>query len=176
MLFRSGLASLWKNRGMSIEAKMCMWESIVVPTVLYGSESWVLSAEERQRLNVFDMRCLRRVLGVSVMDRVRNVDIRRLCGSKVSLSDRADRNILKWFGHIERMEEVRLTKRIYISEVEGNRGRGRPKRRWRDAVNDVLARGGLDMQEGERRARNRGEWKLFIYGGRRAMNVPNPPS
>ena len=93
-----GLASLWKCRGMSIESKMCMWESIVVPTVMYGSESWVLSAEERNRLNVFDMRCLRRVLGVSVMDRIRNVDIRRLCGSKMSLTDRADRNILKWFG------------------------------------------------------------------------------
>ena len=92
-----GLASLWKCRGMSIEAKMCMWESIVVPTVMYGSKSWVLSAEERNRLNVFDMRCLRRVLGVSVMDRVRNVDIRRLCGNKMSLTDRADRNILKWF-------------------------------------------------------------------------------
>ena len=170
-----GLASMWKCRGMSIEAKMCMWESIVVPTVLYGSESWVLSAEERHRVNVFDMRCLRRVLGVSVMDRVRNVDIRRVCGNKMSLTDRADRNMLKWFGHIERMEGNRLTKKIYTSKVEGNRGRGRPKRRWRDAVRDVLFQRGLDMQEGERRARDRGDWKVFVYGGRRAMNAPDPP-
>ena len=74
---------------------MCIWESIVIPTVLYGSKSWVLSAEERHRVNVFDMRCLRRVLGVSVMERVRNVDINRLCGNKMSLTHRADRSMLK---------------------------------------------------------------------------------
>ena len=34
-----GLASMWKSGGMSIEAKSCLWESIVVPTVMYGSDS-----------------------------------------------------------------------------------------------------------------------------------------
>ena len=40
-----GLASVWKSGGMSIEAKICLWVSIVVPTVLYGSESLVMGAE-----------------------------------------------------------------------------------------------------------------------------------
>ena len=76
------LAGLWKRRLLCIEAKMCMYESIVIPTVLYGSECWCLNAEERHRLEVFDMRCLRRVLGVSVMDRIRSAEIRERCGNK----------------------------------------------------------------------------------------------
>ena len=111
-----------------------------------------------------------------MVDRIRNVDIRRLCGNKMSLTDRADRNILKWFRHIEMMEADRLTKTIYNAMVEGNRGRGRPKRRWKDAVRDVLSRGGIDIREGERRARNKGEWKEFVYGGPRSINDPGSPS
>ena len=99
------------------------------------------------------------------MDRIRNVDIRTRCGSKMSLMDRADQSMLKWFGHMERMENDRMTKRIYIAEVEGNRGRGRPRRRWKDSVRDVLVQRGINMQEGERRASDRAEWKKIVYGG-----------
>ena len=34
-------------------------EKVVVPTVMYGSESWGMKATERQKLNVFEMKCLR---------------------------------------------------------------------------------------------------------------------
>ncbi len=52
------------------------------------------------------------------------------------------RNILKWFGHVERMESKRLTKRVYDSEVEGVRGRSRPRSRRRDGVGRYLRKGG----------------------------------
>ena len=41
-------------------------------------------------------------------------------------------NVLKLFGHVERMREERLVKRGYRATVEGDRWRGRPQRRWRD--------------------------------------------
>ena len=44
--------------------------------------------------------------------------------------------MLKWFGHVERMEEGRLVKKVNRANVEGNRGRGRPQRRWRDEVKE----------------------------------------
>lgn len=43
-----------------------------------------------------------------------------------SLVEKADEVMLKWFGHIARMSEERMTKRIYVSELEGTRGKGRP--------------------------------------------------
>ena len=49
--------------------------------------------------------------------------------------------MLKWFGHVERMGEERLVKRVYQANVEGNKGRGKPQRRWRDEVKGLLLGG-----------------------------------
>ena len=53
-------------------------------------------------------------------------------GVPESLSNRVDRKVLKWFGHVDRMGGERLTKRVYMSQVGGVRGRGRPPFRWID--------------------------------------------
>ncbi len=39
-----------------------------------------------------------------------------------------DQGVLRWFGHMERMGEERLVKRMYDSVVRGVRSRGRPKK------------------------------------------------
>jgi hypothetical protein len=36
------------------------------------------------------------------------------------------KNMLGWFGHVEWMDERRLTKEIYEADVGGNSGRGKP--------------------------------------------------
>ena len=48
-----GLVSLRKNKAMTFHMKARMLESIAVPTVLYGSNSWVLNPKER-RMVVFN--------------------------------------------------------------------------------------------------------------------------
>ena len=49
---------------------------------------------------------------------MRNEEIRRMCGLKRSLSERGEAAVLRWFGHVERMEGERLVKKIYRAEVE----------------------------------------------------------
>ena len=159
------LRSVWKETSVSRQAKMGMYESIVVPTVMYGCEAWALNAKERKKLEVLEMKCLRTIAGVRWFDRIRNERVREMCGGKRSLLERAEQGVLKWFGHVERMGEERLTKRIYKSEVVGTRGRGRPRRRWRDGVKEALSMKGLNIQEGERRARDRRMWSDVVYGG-----------
>ena len=59
--YYGGVGWLWRNRGLTTtDVKMGMLESIVVPTVLYGSESLVPNARERRMVEVFDMKCLER--------------------------------------------------------------------------------------------------------------------
>ena len=41
---------------------------------------------------------------VSRMDRVRNEDVHRRAGIENDLSSRADQRVLRWFGHVERMD------------------------------------------------------------------------
>ena len=71
-----GLTGFWKKRGMTTDMDMGMLETIVVPTVLYGSKSWVMNTKERRMVEAFDMKCLRKVLGVGVVHRIRNRNIR----------------------------------------------------------------------------------------------------
>ncbi len=51
--------------------------------------------------------------------------------------------MLKWFGHMERMEEGKMTTRVYsMSEIEGGNVRGRPPVKWMDRVQEYCQREG----------------------------------
>ena len=53
------------------------------------------------------------------MDRVRNEGVHRRAGIERELASRADQRILRWFGHVERMDKYRMARRVLISEVSG---------------------------------------------------------
>jgi hypothetical protein len=40
--------------------------------------------------------------------------------------------MVSWLGHIERMEEDKIPKKIFTQELEGTRRRGRPRKRWKE--------------------------------------------
>ena len=101
------------------------------------------------------------------MVRVRNEEIRRRYGLQRSLSERGEAAVLRWFGHVERMEGERLMKKIYRAEVEGNRGRGRPKRRWMDGVKGCLSDRGLSIPEAKECTKDGREWRRFVGRRRR---------
>ena len=66
--------------------------------------------------------------------------------------------MLKLFGHMERMGEERLVKRVYRANVDSNRGRGTPQRRRRDEGKVLLIGGGLSEREGMVLARDKETW------------------
>ena len=72
---------------------------------------------ERRKVNVLEMKCLRSLVGVSRMDRVRNEEVRRRDGIERELASGADQRVLKWFGHAEKMNEYRTARRVLITEV-----------------------------------------------------------
>ena len=51
--------------------------------------------------------------------------------------------ILEWIGHVIRMNETRSVKKIFERKLEGRRGRGRPRPRWIDNVEDDLRKLGV---------------------------------
>ena len=56
---------------------------------------------------------LRGLLSIKKMDRVPNAQIRELCKLKKGLDERIDEGLLRWFGHMERMERDRIAMRVY---------------------------------------------------------------
>ena len=49
---------------------------VIAPTPLYEAEAWGMRSAERRKVNVLEMKCLRSLVGVSRMDRVRNEEVR----------------------------------------------------------------------------------------------------
>jgi hypothetical protein len=45
---------------------------------------------------------------------------------------------ISWLGHLERVKEDRIPKKIFTQGLEGTRRRGRPRKGWREEVERVL--------------------------------------
>ena len=56
--------------------------------------------------------------------------MRRRAGIERELVGRADQRVLRWFEHVERMDEYRMATRVLMAEVSGGRVRGRPRLGW----------------------------------------------
>ena len=63
------------------------------------------------------MKCLRSLVGVSRLDKVRNEEARRRAGIEKELVGGADQRLMRWVGHVERMDKHRLTRRVLIADV-----------------------------------------------------------
>ena len=102
-----------------------------------------MRSAQRRKVNVLEMKCLRSLVGVSRMDRVRNEEVRMRAGIERELPSRADQRVLRWFGHVERMvgwihPPGRMARRVLMTEVSGERIRGRPRLGWMDGVKVAL--------------------------------------
>ena len=85
-----------------------------------------MRSAERRKVNVLKMTCLRSLVGVSRLDRVRNEDVRRRAGIDRELAGRADQRVLRWFRHVEIIDEYSISRRVLMVEVSGGRVRSRP--------------------------------------------------
>ena len=112
------------------KAKKSLYERVIVPTALYGAEAWGMRGAEKWKVNVLEMKCLRSVVGMSQMARVRNEEVRMRDGIGRELANGAHQRVLRWFGHVERMDEYRMARWVLMAEVSGGRVRGRPRLGW----------------------------------------------
>ena len=54
--------------------------------------------------------------------------VRRRAGIEMELASKTDQRVLRWFGHVERIDEYRMSRRVLMAEVSGVRVRERPSR------------------------------------------------
>jgi hypothetical protein len=127
-----------RDQDIDMKCKLAVYESVLIPTLTYGSETWVMLKKHNSRIVAGEMRFLRGMCGKSRRDLIRNVDIKSMCGVQRDACDHIRQSMLRWFGHVERMKDERLTKAIYSGNVEGKRGRGRPKKVWLEQIADHL--------------------------------------
>jgi hypothetical protein len=105
----------------------------------------------KSRVNAVEMPAIRSMIGVKLSDRVRNEVIREECGVKEDVVTKIEKNMMRWFGHAERMDKRRLSNEIYEADVGGNAGRERPRRTLLDKIGEVLEKARSRVPEtGER--------------------------
>ena len=74
------------------------------------------------------------------------------------------KRLMKVFGDVERMENDRIAKRVYVGEYAGSHSVGRPRKRWIDSVKDCLKKRGLDVSQARRMVHDRSVWRGFVRG------------
>ena len=120
-----------ERRELLKKTKLRVFNAMVVPTLIYGCETWTMQRRHESKLQASEMMFLRRVEGVSRLDRVRNEDVRRSLGQE-AVVDMVKEKQRRWKVKMEEMNADRLVKQVYEEEMTEKRPRGRPKKRWTD--------------------------------------------
>ena len=87
----------------------------------------------------------------------------RRTGIERELASRADQRVLRWFGHVEIMDEYRIARRVLMAEVSGGRVRLRPRLGWMDGVKVALGNRGMTVEAARQCAKDRKEWRALVH-------------
>ena len=108
------------KRELSQKAKLAVFRSIFVPILTYGHRSWVITERMRSRVQASEMRFLRRIKEVTLLDKVCNSDIHNSINIE-SLLFCNERSQLGWFGHVSRIPQERVPKQALSAIPNGKR-------------------------------------------------------
>ena len=131
---------IWKSRGIRLPTKIKLTKALVNSVLLYGCESWTLSPKLLRKIESFEMKVYRRLLGITWKERRTNdyvwKKVREVMGDSEPerLKHVVQKRKMKFFGH--HVRAGRLTKVLLQGKVEGTRSRGRPRRSWTDDLED----------------------------------------
>lgn len=152
------LARIWKSNTISFPVKLRLYKSLVLSTLLYGCESWTLTADTERRIQSFESKCYRRMLHISYKEHRTNDYVRQLvtthAGAQEPLLSTVKRRKLAWYGHVTR--HTSLSKTILQGTVEGKRRRGRQRKSWMDNIKEWT---GCSFQTLLRSAEDRERWR-----------------
>jgi len=116
-----------------------------------------------QKLLVFDRKILRIIFGPMEENQIwrikTNDELDKLIEHKNIVNCiRAQRP--SWFGHVQRMPDIRTVKKIFKWKPLTKRSQGRPKYRWKDNIKQDICQ--MNIKNWIACMQDRGEWKEVI--------------
>ena len=152
------LKTIWSDKHISLSSKIRLIRSLVTSVLLYACETWTLTVDILKKLQATEMRCFRKLLGISYRDHITNDAvrdrIRQAIGPYDDILTTVKQCKLKWFGRVSRSSG--LAKTILQGTVQGGRRRGRQKKRWE---NNIAEWTGLKFCNAVREAENKLKWR-----------------
>ena len=166
------LGTILKRRSISQPIKICLI-TIIGPVVAYGAETWTLTSKMEKMFMTWEGKILRKIYGPTKENRQWRIKTNEELMTKYKAPDIV--NVIKirrleWLGHVVRMDETRSVKKIFEGKLEGRRGRGRPKRRWINDVEDDLRK--LGVKRWRTKALEREEWASIIKEAKAKLKGP----
>jgi len=153
---------------LSRNTKLKLRKIFIRPLRTYGSEAWKKPTDETNAIRIFErkmiMKTYRRFICLYVGTHKEIRDILKAADTVKSIKSvrlrRRDR--------VERMQNQRMPKQIASGTVEGTRKRKRPRKRWRDEVEEGL---NVMIKKGQAMVRDRSEWRKSVL----EATVPKGP-
>ncbi|XP_076029803.1 uncharacterized protein LOC143018329 [Oratosquilla oratoria] len=137
---------LMKDRNVPTAVKIVIYKSILRLILTYGCEYLTLTTKTSSKVQAAEMREMRLIKGVTRFDHRRNDTIRQELAVE-SILEFVERAQLRWFGHVERMDQERTPKRWIYWTPTGKRPVGRPRKRWIMNIDDGLRRRGPTLEQ-----------------------------
>ena len=151
---------VWDDECISRGIKCILYKVIVQSTLLYASETWAFPKQQMHRLDVFQMKCLRKICKVSLKDRINNERILYWC-NVAKVSNIVSHRRLRWLGHLARMPDERLQKRVLFRHMDGSGLRVKNQKQWVDYVREDLQIAGLSYTWWKK-SQDRAGWRAVI--------------
>ena len=157
----ASLKNIWKCRNISTNTKIRLFKSNVLSVLLYGSESWKTTKTIENKLEVFQNRCLRRILKIFWPNTISNNDLHARTNC-TPIAQQVRQRRWRYIGHTLRKQRTALPRIALRWTPDGKRKRGRPKETWRRTVEKEMKNNGWTWGFLERCSGDRPRWRSLV--------------
>ena len=148
-----------KSTSIKIRIRLRILKSYVWSVLLYGSETWTITQQQKKQLEATEMWFYRRMLKIPWTAHMTNQEVLEKVGCQRELVKLITRRRLQFLGHIIRKDGLEYL--MLSGKIEGRRSRGRPRKMFLDNIREELgddwtASGVIHV------ARDRDRWKTMV--------------
>ena len=155
---------VFSKSSLSYKMKRMVYKAVVLGVLLYGSETWTTKRNTTRRLEAFHNHCLRGIVGITSaqqrIEHISSVQVASKFGMEESLEDLIVVRRLRWLGHVARMENHRLPKKVLFGWLPQWCPAHGTKMRWRDRVRKDLKKFGIEESGWFCLAQDRKDWRI----------------
>ena len=77
------LQVIWNDKNIAIRSKIRLMRSLAMSIFLYACETWTITADIERRIQALEMRCFRKLLGISYRDHITNEEVKARIGNAI---------------------------------------------------------------------------------------------